>query len=134
MLHLLSVCWLILSTLHRHDSQYGYLHLFTIQACKTTITQEIPLSRKEETYMSTGTVIVILIAIVLFIKPLQMIIQYTERMVIINVSEDFVEFDRRANSVAEQVKELGPIRVEDLPALFRDNKIPHVTKTKALPS
>ena len=84
--------------------------------------------------MSIGAVIITVILIAIFIKPIQMIVQYTERMVIVNVSEDFVEFDRRANSVAEQIKELGPVRVEDLPALFRDNKIPHVAKTKALPS
>ena len=84
--------------------------------------------------MSIGAIIITVILIAIFIKPIQMIVQYTERMVIVNVSEDFVEFDRRANSIAEQVKELGPVRVEDLPELFRNNRIPHVSKAKALPS
>ena len=80
--------------------------------------------------MDIGVFIIIATAIILFIKPIQMIVMYVERMVIINTSEDFVDFDRRANAVAEQVAELGPVRVEDLPDLFIKHNIPSVASAR----
>jgi hypothetical protein len=53
-------------------------------------------------------------------------------MIIINTSEDFVNFDQRANIVKEQLEELGPVRVEDLPSLFLRHNIPNVTSNKQI--
>lgn len=65
--------------------------------------------------------------IILFIKPIQMIVIYTEqyvkKAVIINSSEDFIDFDKRANAVAKQLENLGPIRVEDLPEMFKNRNL-----------
>lgn len=82
--------------------------------------------------MSTSMLIFIAFLIILFIKPIQMIVVYTEqyvkKMVIINSSEDFIDFDKRANAVAKQLENLGPVRVEDLPDLFRDRNLTLMNK------
>ena len=78
--------------------------------------------------MSTTIAIISLVLFVVFFKSIHLIIQtvviYIEHMVTINAAEDFVDFDKRANIVAQQLKELGPVRVQDLPELFKKHGIP----------
>ena len=82
--------------------------------------------------MEVTTLILIGIAIVIFIRPLTILATTVEKMVTINAYEEQVNFEFRANVVAEKLNELGPVRVEDLPELFKKHNISSVPSGKGI--
>lgn len=68
--------------------------------------------------------LLIILFIIIFARPLRKLILYIEELVETNTSEDRLEFHKRANEIAIKLEQLGPVRVKDLEGLFEAKGIP----------
>lgn len=62
--------------------------------------------------------ILVVAALIHFRKSTARVASYAEDFITVGTSEAKVELTRRTNSIAEQLKDVGPYRIKDLDDLF----------------
>ena len=85
--------------------------------------------------MTWETLAIILILCIIFNKTVQSFVTYAEETVVINTSEDRVQYRERAQEVAQRWKDAGPISTLDLIDIMANKPMPKVkpaTKRKVV--